>query len=79
MENKVLNLWTVYFNPSDHPNKYVVRRFEGDKPTLNGYVGKDYEDCIKWLKNSAKACEQGEPVKMERHPSDDPVIVETWI
>ncbi len=75
----------VYDNPSDFPGHIVVRWAE---PQSDGTVLYDPEP-PKWsyagrgrdaaLRRAREHCEGLWLVRMDRHPSDDPVIVETWI
>jgi hypothetical protein len=70
MSNK-LELWTIYDHPKDYPNYFVVRVFLGGQPTDRAFLCNSLEDARK-LVPSDKFC-------IQRDPSDDPVIVETWI
>jgi hypothetical protein len=80
-EKNCLNIYTVYYNPSDYPNKWVVRRSEVMKPLSSAkihnqeivYVGnKEGLDKIKKEKFSYLHT-------IPRDPCDDPVIVECWL
>ena len=77
--NQCLKLWTVYFNPTDHPGQFVARRFDGDKPTEEFHTARRIETVRRWIFKDAKKFGQGTPVNLERAPNDDPCIVETWI
>ena len=70
MSDHKLSLWTIYWNPSDHPGRYVVRRFELDQPTAEAFV------CLGLAQ--ARALIPPGLYRQERDPNDDPVIVETW-
>lgn len=85
-----LTVWVIYFNPTDYPGKYVLRAhdvFAGNpEPVIR-------PTCVvrSSLEEARAACPTfqmhehdgrtyaTELVRMERHPSDDPTIVETWI
>ena len=72
---KVMPCFTIYFNPTDFPGKYVTRLFDGDKP-LRLLTVKDT------LEEARAAIPQGPPlgfVRFERSPTDDPAIVEAWL
>jgi hypothetical protein len=66
-----LSLWTIYDHPSDHPSAWVARRFDLDAPTDDVLVG-DVEVLRHYFQEQGLVC-------MMRDPSDDPVIVETWL
>lgn len=65
-----LNLWTIYARPTDYPQSFVARRFQLDKPTNEVIVRDTLEEVRAALPPGLH--------RMERHPSDDPVIVEVW-
>lgn len=63
--------YVVYFDTTDFPGKYVVRKFNWDKPT-GTY----------WVFGTIKAARQIIPRDMSRlcrHKDDDNKIIETWI
>lgn len=67
----LLTIWTVYDHPADYPQGYVARCFEMDRPTdavLTGDLGE--------MRRAFVHCGL---VMMMRHPTDDPVIMETWL
>jgi hypothetical protein len=77
IENNALNIWTVYKSP-DFPDKYVARLWKSwpggppeGKATDNTIVADDLEDIRRHMVMLGLTC-------LTRHPSDDPVIVETW-
>ena len=71
-----LEMWAIYENPSDHPGKYVARKWsvrDGRKepaPELACIVGATLEDVRSRLPAGMH--------RMDRMPGDDKVIVETW-
>lgn len=71
-----LSIWTVYQSPSDHPGYFVARRWvcDDDPPLAT-------EDMIRSRLYSYIEFEMTYRglVKMQRHPCDDPCILETWI
>jgi hypothetical protein len=70
-----LLVYTVYCKPSDFPGSYVVRR---SRP-LGGKVEHEREVwCLANTLEGARASIPQELYRQDRHPSDDPVIVETW-
>ncbi len=73
-KTKSFPCFTVYFNPKDFPEKYVVRLFDGNKPTRLCAVKDTLEE--------ARAAIPKQPVeylRVVREKNDDPVIVETWL
>lgn len=71
----VLSMWTVYDKPADHPQGYVVRRFdctaEGPIATADAYSGE--------LEAIRNALWEAGLVRLDRNPGDEPQIVETWL
>lgn len=75
MMSDALDIWTVYFNPDDHPGKYVVRRFAvkaGGKTDVDDpcYVGGSLLE--------ARCCVPPGLYCQTRDPKDQPSIVESW-
>lgn len=66
-----LSLWTIYDHPDDFPHTHVARRFENDQPTDDVLVG-HVEVLRHYFEDQGLTC-------LVRDPSDDPVIVETWV
>jgi len=69
----VLSIWVVYDHPTDYPNDFVARRFENDQPTSSVMFSDRLEtlrECF--LVQMGLTC-------IERDPSDDPKIVESWL
>lgn len=73
-----MNIYIVYDHPVDYPNYYVARRFEFSNPTGEIFVNDDLEKVRDWIKS--ELIKQGTAgFRLERHPSDDIVILECWI
>lgn len=69
---RFLPIFAVYKAPSDFPGKYVVRLFDGEKPTAMITVCATLE--------AARMTIDGRRFyNIGRQPGDDPVIVEVWI
>ncbi len=68
----MIETWTVYDHPSDHPDVFVARRWDGDKPTTDHVTSPDL-DAIRY------ALDKLGLVRIMRQPNDDPCIVETWL
>jgi hypothetical protein len=71
-----LEWWVVYDHPKDFPDGYIARKFlvtaEGAGPTDVVMWSDKLEEVQDFLENLGL-------VKLARDPSDDPVIVESWI
>ena len=72
MTGAELPIWVVYERPSDFPNCYVARLWIGETPTDELIAATDVDD----IRNAL--AERG-LVKLDRHPQDDPRILETWL
>lgn len=65
-------VFTVYYNPSDYPNKYVVRLWVNNIPERKPkIVCADIE--------SAKSVIPKEYQYLSPYKNDDPVIIETYV
>ena len=72
-----LPVFVVYRNPRDFPGKWVCRR---QVATASGEVKSDPEPfAVSGSYSIILALLPPGLTRMERHPDDDPVIVETWI
>ncbi len=61
----------VYRKPADYPGKYIARLWDVDRPTNIIAIAESLEEI--------REAKPAEMVILQRHPNDDPVIVETWI
>ena len=81
MANDRITLWNIYYNPSDFPGKYVVRRYysvlEGEKGVSQVDLHADVFDTLEQAREFLPK-NQG-LVNLGRNPNDDPVIVEVWV
>ena len=68
---KGIPMWVVYDTPIDYPHGIIARKFVNDKATSETLTG----DTIQEVRNKIP---KGF-VRMHRHPTDDPNIVEIWI
>jgi hypothetical protein len=70
----LLELFTIYENPSDYPGRFVVRRFVATRPPTT-----DVEPLavVKTLAEARAAIPPGMDW-IGRYDADDPCIVETW-
>jgi hypothetical protein len=71
----VLEMFVVYFNTQDYPSRYVVRRWLCVAPEPRPTA--DVQDFA--TLEEARASLSPTLCRLERHPNDDPVIVETWV
>lgn len=69
-----LSLWTVYSHPKDYPDDFVARKFLGDAPTAEHIKAPTLQELRRKLRDIAPglAC-------IQRHPTDEPQIVEVWL
>ena len=74
-ETKTLKMWVVTRNTKDFPGLYVVRVHEigpgTTKPTDQYHAATTLEEIHKFI--------PADKVRIDRHPQDDPVIVESWV
>lgn len=74
-----MSIYAIYFNPSDQPGKFVVRRH--DIVEEGGQVGSlpaPEAVCAETLGEARQHVPPG-LVQLPRFNDDDPVIVETWL
>ena len=69
----MLATWTIYDHPTDFPDHYVAREFVDGKPTESFIQGSELDTIRQILiADFGLTC-------IPRDPTDDPVIVETWV
>lgn len=68
----MIDIWTVYDHPSDWPDWYVARRFDGEEPTDDMLMNRSLAALRDSLADMGLTC-------LARSQEDDPVIVETWL
>lgn len=71
--------WAVFKNPFDFPDGYVARRFEGTQPTMEYCANKDLLTVREWIQGNAAKYNQGAPYRFDRHPNDEPQVLEVWM
>lgn len=85
-----LTVWVIYRNPRDYPGKYVVRAEDVVADQREPVSRPQCAVCASLAEARAAVPQYqthqhdgvtyaSELVRMDRHPSDDPTIVETWI
>ena len=72
-------MYTVYKQPLDYPHSWVIRRscvVEGNPEPVHDQditlEVKTYEEILDWVVPRGLT-------RLDRHPTDEPQIVETWI
>lgn len=68
-----IRIWTVYDHPTDYPDKYVARLFEGDQATASIIIADSLETLRMIL------CFEMGLARLARFAGDDAKIVETWL
>ena len=66
------SMWVIYDHPADHPDCFVARLWEGDRPTSQKQFAKNLDELRAAMRSRGRTC-------LPRHKSDDPVIVESWL
>lgn len=66
-----IRMYVIYDHPRDYPNCFVVRLWEGGRPTLTHVLASSLDHARKQVPHGL--------TRIPRVPQDDPVIVETWI
>lgn len=70
----MIPIYVIYDNPTDHPGKFVVRKWWGDKPTGEGAVTDSLYAARLYIRELGLGL-----VMVTRDPGDDPCIVESWL
>lgn len=73
-----LSLWVIYERPCDYPTRYVVREW---RVSDRGAVPQRGIGLCDTLDEARRILAIGAPGRhrLDRHPDDDPVIVEVWV
>ena len=71
MKQARIPLICVYDHPTDYPDKFIARLWYGSVPTRIMATADTLEELRDKIPSSM--------VRMDRHPKDDPCIVEVWI
>jgi hypothetical protein len=71
MSEKCVETWTIYQQPKDFPDGFVVRLFHNALPTDIFYFTETLEEARAYIPRSKNL--------VGRHPQDPPSIVETWL
>lgn len=73
-----MSTWTIYYNPSDLPGHYVVRRFDIMQGETEPVPALQYHYAGVSLEGARESLPPG-LTPIPRSPADDPAIVETWL
>lgn len=71
MKQARIPLICVYDHPTDYPDKFIARLWDCNIPTRIMVTADTLEELREKIPSSM--------VRMDRHPKDDPCIVEVWI
>lgn len=75
MSGDGLSMWTVYYNPTDAPGLFVVRRFNitkaGAEASRVSFSALTLRDARSYIPPGLH--------NLGREPGDEPQIVETWV
>ena len=79
-EDDALPTWTIYYNATDYPGMYVVRRFL----ILGGGRGLHHDALPCFVGETLEGARESLPherglVMLARAASDPPQVVETWM
>lgn len=71
MKQTRIPLICIYDHPKDYPDKFIARLWDCDIPTNIMATADTLEELRAKIPSSM--------VRMDRHPKDDPCVVEVWI
>jgi hypothetical protein len=78
MEAVVIRAYPIYRRPAEYRDSIVIREWfsDGDGVRMGGvvYQGPDHD-----LEAAREWCLERGLARMDRHPNDDPSIVEVWL
>ena len=72
----IMDLYVIFFNPSDFPGKYVARR---QSVGPGGKITKDPRPFMVGTLELVRAALPPELTRLNRDPNDDPCIFEVWV
>lgn len=72
-----LSIWVLYDHPSDYPDLFIARRFDvGPGGQVIATTELLLAADVEWLR---KEMRKKALVRIGRHQTDDPVIIESWL
>lgn len=73
--DEALYQYVIYFNPSDYPNKYVLRQFQIEAGHVIAGAAMAIKDTIEEVRDFLPTG----VVQLPVYPTDDKVISEVWM
>jgi hypothetical protein len=67
-----VTIWVIYDHPRDYPREFVARKWVGDEATGEIICAQSVGALRDKLRVKGLS-------RLERHHSDDPIIVESWL
>lgn len=67
-----LEMWVIFFNPADNPGVFVLRKFDGERPTCHMRIYQTLEAAREPVQRAGLTC-------VPRMEGDEPQIVEVWL
>ena len=71
MTHEAVIIWVIYDHPIDYPTGYIARKFLNDKPTAEVLTADGIHEMRQKIPKGF--------VRIDRHPTDDSSIVESWL
>jgi len=65
-------MWVIYDHPRDYPREFVARKWIGGSPTAEVVCAHSLGALREMMRSKSL-------VRLERHKTDDPIIVESWL
>jgi hypothetical protein len=65
-------MWVIYDHPADYPREFVARKWVGEEATPEVMCAHSIGALRDALRTRGLA-------RLDRHKTDDPVIVESWL
>lgn len=73
-----LSIYTIYDHPKDFPDGFICRRFESTGVPVARVIACEVVGTGETLEQVRQCLPPG-LVRLDRHPNDDPNIIETWL
>jgi hypothetical protein len=67
-----VTMWVIYDHPRDYPREFVARKWIGEEATPEVVCAFTLGSLRESLRGKGLA-------RLERHKTDDPTIVESWL
>jgi hypothetical protein len=69
-------MYVIYRNPSDHPDRFVVRRWV---ITSNSMLTEEVPVAVTTTIDEARTVVPPGAIRVPREETDDPAVYETWV